>query len=254
MVKNNKKNVQFVISHLEGCSGNFLGRLIASPKSTRELFRVDYDLNDHVLAINGRGDWETEIATKLISHTVVVTHNFNIDEIKHTFPSANLIQIYPYTHIGNVLYNVCHKKLSLKLDNKIDNYYLDIKIWHNRIKCQRPKVPCHDFWELASVKTLQKMLSIKRLSNDQLKYFNSYWGNQLQFDLSLPGSRMDIYELVKFWKIGGCFDCWMIAWVIYVYEYLNNLNESNRMWTIDDAIYFSDWTDVASIEKMYYVQ
>ena len=45
MGNKNKEEVRLVISHLEGCSGNFLGRLFVNSYSkSQSFFRVDTDL------------------------------------------------------------------------------------------------------------------------------------------------------------------------------------------------------------------
>jgi hypothetical protein len=248
----NKENVQFVISHLEGCSGNFLGYLIADTKpSGKNIFRTDTDLNSQVLSINGRGlFWDLEIDKKLISHTVVVTHNYDRDQIQNTFPAAKLIQIYPYTHIGNVLYNICYKKLSIKLDNVIDNHFLDIRIWANKIELQNPEYLCNNYWDLTDKIKIQQFLGSK-LTETQHHFFDQYWSTQLPVELNMPDSAMKILELVDYWQIQSYFSPWMVAWAIFVYEHKHNLLEHNRQWTINNATRFNNWEELAQIESQY---
>jgi len=252
MVENNKENVQLVISHLEGCAGNFLGWLAVNSVADNLLFRVDTELNNFVLSVNGRDDWQGEVNSRLKSHKVIVTHNFDIPLIKKTFPAAKIIQVYPYTHIGNVLYNISHKKLTLKTNNQIDNHYIDIRHWHNRIQSFTPNTKCYDYWMLSDMNCIKNMLATS-LSNNQILYFKNYWNNQLKNDLSLPLRRMSIPQLIKFWQIDNQFTPWMIAWVIYVYEYLHNFPENDRLWSIDDAPNFCNWADVARIQTRYRV-
>ena len=95
MGNKNQNQVQLVISHLEGCSGNFLGRLFADNfDKTQSFFRTDSDLHPDILAIDGVTTWEKELG-RLENHQVVVTHNFDQAQIASTFPKAKLIQIYP---------------------------------------------------------------------------------------------------------------------------------------------------------------
>ena len=248
----NKENVQFVISHLEGCSGNFLGYLIADLKYIdKNIFRVDTKLNDRVLSVNGRGlSWDLEIAKKLISHTVVVTHNYDRAQIQNTFPNAQLIQIYPYTHIGNVLYNVCYKKLSVKLDNLIDNYFIDIRNWIDLITAENPSYRCNNYWDLTNKIKIQQLLG-NELTKTQHQFFDQYWATQLPFELNMPDRPMEIAELVNYWQIQNHFSPWMMAWTIFVYEHKNNLLENNRLWTINNADKFDSWEALAQIESQY---
>jgi hypothetical protein len=248
----NKEKVQFVISHLEGCSGNFLGYLAADiDQSSRQLFRVDGPINQWVLSLDGRTTWEEEVETRFISHPVVVTHNYNRTQIKKTFPNARLIQIYPYTHIGNVLYNISHKKLDLKLDNAVDNYFLDITIWMDRIKHEKPDYSCTDYWCLHNKTNVEQLLGAT-LSPTQDQFFEQYWKEQLSYDLNMPQHALTIKELIKFWKIENEFSMWMVAWTIFVYEYTNGLREINRIWTINDANKFDCWeTVIQTVESRY---
>ena len=125
-----KKNIQLVISHIEGSSGNFLARLYTgNDLKNQPTVRVDINLDPFVLAINGRNTWDKELNSGLKDHNVVVTHNFDLGQIIKTFPTTQIIQIYPYTKIGNVLYNISHKKLKLTLNNHIDNNLIQIKEW-----------------------------------------------------------------------------------------------------------------------------
>jgi len=252
MGTDNKEKVQFVISHLEGCSGNFLGYLIADTGHTVEnVFRVDSRLNDRVLSINGRGiTLEAEINQRLISHDIVVTHNYDRDQLQNIFPNAQLIQIYPYTHIGNVLYNVCYKKLSIKLDNPIDNYFIDIGIWINRITAENPGYLCNNYWDLKDKLKIQQLLG-HELTTTQHRFFDQYWAVQLPFELNMPDRPMNILELVDYWQIQNNFTPWMFAWVVFVYEYTNSLAEKNRQWSIDDVDRFDSWSALAQIESQY---
>jgi hypothetical protein len=170
MGKNNKENIQFVISHLEGCSGNFLGYLAASEKLYESYFRVDNNPSDLVLSINGRTTWHEEIDSRLRNHKIVVGHNYDIELIKNTFPKASIIQIYPYTHIGNVLYNVSHKKLNIKLTNQVDNHFIDLNIWYHRIQEQKPLQMCVDFWDLTDKNKIEKLLGTQ-LTPEQNSFF-----------------------------------------------------------------------------------
>jgi hypothetical protein len=252
MGTDNKEKVQFVISHLEGCSGNFLGYLIADTGHTVEnVFRVDGKLNDQVLSINGRGLLlNQELDQRLQSHSVVVTHNYNLAQLQHTFPRAKLIQIYPHTHLGNVLYNVCYKKLTTKLDNAIDNYFIDIGIWFDRISKEYPGYDCINFWDLTNKNKIQHLLGAP-LTKAQHQFFDRYWATQLPYQLDIPKEPMGIADLIKFWKIEHEFSPWFVAWVIFVYEMINNRSETSRLWSINHAANISDWCALEKIELQY---
>lgn len=245
----NKEKVQLVISHLEGCSGNFLGRLFAArDHRSQAKFRVDTDLHPQVLAIDGATDWEPWIA-KLQHHTVVVTHCYDRDLIKNTFPNARTLALYPYTHIGNVLYNICFKKLTNKIPNLVDSFYLHIKEWHTHLINRQPTYNCYDFWDLTDIATIETWLGNK-LNQQQLLFFDDYWKQQMMLPLNLPTEPATVPELLEQWQCHNNFDHWMVAWTIYVYELVNGLEESQRAWSIDTQ-QFNNWNDVVEIQSKY---
>jgi hypothetical protein len=261
MGKTNQENVRLVISHLEGCSGNFLGKLFSDTfDKDQSFFRIDRtDGNDgfcgpHVLAIDGIandgvGSWDWELK-RLKDHHVVVTHNFDRAQIAKDFPNAKIIQIYPYTHIGNVLYNICFKKLNHTLPNLLDNYLLHINEWYHHIQKSRPPQICTNFWQLSDQQAVENLLETK-FTKTQEDFFNQYWKNQLAHELTIPNNAMSIQELVSFWKVEHCFDQWLAAWTIFVYELINQRLEQNRSWSIDTDN-FESWNDLEKIQTRYH--
>jgi len=251
MGKTNKEKVRLVISHLEGCSGNFLGKLFTdSFDNDQSFFRIDRgDSDPQVLPIDGVRNWDQEL-TRLKDHHVVVTHNFDQAHISKHFPNAKIIQIYPYTHVGNVLYNICFKKLNHKLPNLLDNYLLHIVEWYHHIQKKRPTQPCTNFWQLSDQQAIESLLEIK-FTKTQEDFFNQYWNKQLAYELTIPDGPRSIEELVSFWKVEDCFDKWLAAWTIFVYELINQRLEQNRSWSID-ADSFDSWRDLAKIQTRYH--
>jgi hypothetical protein len=179
----------------------------------------------------------------------VVTHNYNQIQIRETFPNARLVQIYPYTHIGNVLYNICYKKLDQKLENAIDNYFLDISSWFDKIKKEEPDYHCTDFWCLRDKNKIESLLGII-LSPTQHQFFNQYWKQQITYSLTIPETPMSIEQLVSVWNIDDYFNDWSIAWTIFVYELINQRFEYQRLWSVD-LEKFNSWEDLAKIQTRY---
>jgi hypothetical protein len=245
----NKEQVQLVISHLEGCSGNFLGRLFAATNhNLLAKFRMDTNPHPVVLSIDGVKDWDQWIQ-KLESHKVVVTHCYNQQLIAKTFPNAQIVALYPYTHIGNVLYNICFKKLTNKISNLVDGHLIHIKQWHAHLIAQQPQYQCHDFWKLTDLDCIENFLNIK-LNKTQIDFFEDYWKQQMTLPLDLPQLPKTVPELLEQWQCQDRFDNWLLAWTIYVYELINGLEESQRAWSIDTEK-FKDWNDVVAIQFKY---
>jgi hypothetical protein len=182
-------------------------------------------------------------------HQVVVTHNFNQEQISKDFPNAKIIQIYPYTHVGNVLYNICFKKLNNTLDNQIDNYFLHIVEWYQHIRKRHPVQPCTNFWHLSNQQQVENLLGIK-FTKTQEDFFKKYWEQQLAYSLSIPETPMSIEQLVSVWNIDNYFNNWSIAWTIFVYELINCRFEYQRLWSID-LEKFNSWEDLAKIQTRY---
>ena len=250
MGNTNKEKVQLVISHLEGCSGNFLGRLFADvTDKNQKFFRIDVNLDSKILAINGVNDWDQELSKRFMNHKVVVTHNFNQQQISTSFPNAKIIQIYPYTHIGNVLYNICFKKVKIKLDNLLDNHLIHIVEWYRHIQHRRPSQDCTNFWQLRDQPQVENLLEIK-FTKTQEDFFKKYWEQQLTYSLSIPEKPLSIEQLVTVWNIDNYFNDWSVAWTIFVYELINCRVEHQRQWSIDTTK-FDSWQDLAKIQNRY---
>jgi hypothetical protein len=249
MGKDYKKNVELVISHIEGCSGNFLGRIYANRELGNEkTFRVDHNLHTDVLATGDKDNLINLLEHRFKNHRVIVTHCQDLETLQELFPAAKILSIYPYSHIGNVLYNISIKKLKITLSNAVDNHWLHINEWFNSIVSRKPVDVCIDFWDLTDKKKVQDMLGIE-LDTDQDKFFDQYWASQLQYELDLPTDPMTVDQLVHYWNINDFFCPWTVAWTIFVYEKIHNLKEGSRLWSIDQP--FNSWQDVASVESRY---
>jgi hypothetical protein len=244
-----KEKVQLVISHLEGCSGNFLARLYADYNLDNELtFKVGADRHPKVLAINGRQNFKYELS-KLNSHIIVVTHNFDLQLLRNTFPYAKIIQIYPYNKVGNVLYNISYKKLTTVLSNTIDNHIIHIVEWKKNLDAIIPASNCVDYAALSDQTFVESLLDIK-LNKTQLKFFNDYHRQQIPYTLNWPTSSCSIHELINTWGIVDWFNAWSIAFTISVFEDVNGYKESQRLWSID-TYKFITWIDVINLESKY---
>jgi hypothetical protein len=252
MGNTNKEKVQLVISHLEGCSGNFLGRLFTDDNDrTPSRFRNDINKHPQVLSINGVDTWDQELK-RFNDQQVVVTHNFNQQQISKSFPNAKIIQIYPYTHIGNVLYNICFKKVNTKLDNLLDNHLIHIVEWYQHIQQSRPSQDCTNFWQLRDQLQVENLLEIK-FTKTQEDFFKKYWDQQLTYSLSIPTEPLSIEQLVAVWNIDNYFNDWSVAWTIFVYELINCRLEHQRLWSVD-VDKFNSWNDLAKIQNRYDVE
>jgi hypothetical protein len=150
---------------------------------------------------------------------------------------------------GNVLYNICFKKLNTKLDNLLDNHLIHIVEWYQHIQQRRPGYPCTNFWQLSNQQQIENLLEIK-FTKTQEDFFKQYWQKQLAYSLSIPETPMSIEQLVSVWNIDNYFNNWSIAWTIFVYELINRRFEYQRLWSID-LEKFNSWEDLAKIQTRY---
>lgn len=243
MGKNLKKNVEFVISHFPGSSGNFLARLITNKnvKTQDSFYRIDTDSDSDVLA---REYLDLE---SIKNHRVLTLHDFN-KQVLDYFPNARHIAIYPYSNIGNVIYNISTKKFTSSMSNIQDQYFLLIKNWHEIINQNKPEYKCWDYKNLRSIDFLQKNLF--KFSKNQIEFFETYWNHQLDYNLNIPSEPMSIEEIISRNNIEEWCNDWSISFVIYCYEYCNNLLDIKRHWSVD-KISLTNWQDVCKIQKQY---
>jgi hypothetical protein len=181
-----------------------------------------------------------------------VTHNFNQQQICNSFPNAKIIQIYPYTHIGNVLYNICFKKVNTKIDNLLDNHLIHLVEWYQHIQQRRPAQDCTNFWQLRDQQQVENLLEIK-FTKTQENFFKKYWDQQLPYALSIPKESLSIEQLIAVWNIDNYFNEWAVAWTIFVYELINRRFEHQRLWSVD-VDKFNSWADLSKIQNRYNVK
>jgi hypothetical protein len=247
MGKSTKDQIQLVISHLEGCAGNFLGRLAADwHLDTEPLFRTD--LKQHEISLSTNQCSESEML-QLDQHCIIVTHNFDQQYLRKHFPRAKFISIYPYDHVGNVLYNICLKKNTITITNIVDNYICQIKDWHCYIEKKSPTFECTNYWDLRCPDKVENLLGIT-FSQTQQQFFDNYWKKQLHYELDIPKVPTTIGQLITDWKIENYFNDWAVAWTIYVFELIHNLPEQSRTWSIDVDV-FESWQDLEKIQTRY---
>lgn len=249
MGKNYQKSIELVISHVEGSAGNFLARLYANVDlKTQKTYRADGSLHPRVLAVGDIDDLKQALINEFDQHIVVVTHCQDCALLQQMFPAAKILQIYPYSQIGNVLYNISTKKLKTTMPNLIDNHLLHIREWFASIENRKPTQTCVDFGDLLNKDKVQRSLGIV-FDTEQDNFFNRYWDSQLKYKLDIPTTPMSIRELIGHWGVENFFSSWMVAWTIFVYEKLHGLGETNRTWTIEQS--FKSWQDVEAIESKY---
>jgi len=248
-----KEKVELVICHTEGCGGNFLACLYCSHDlSNIQTFRTD-TWSDHpkILSTDSTTDWENNM-DRWKGQTIVVTHQFDRQKIYSFFPNARVIQIFPKSCLGNVLWNISHKKLKHSIDNILDSHCIQIKEWWQRILEYRKTIDlalCFDYGDLNNKELVQGLLGIN-FNQSQQDFWDRYWQCQLGPRINVPDQACGMKDLIAQSGIHDRFDHWSIAFAIVVFEHINQLDESQRLWSIDDFSPTS-WDDVVALEYCY---
>lgn len=243
MGRNTKESVEFVISHLPGCSGNFLARLISDVdvSEQKSFYRIDIDRNSDVAALDFLD------FSKINQHRVVVLHDFDRKNLRY-FPNAKHIAIYPYTNVGNIIYNITTKKVTPNIKNIKDQYYLWLQDWHKHIINKKPNYKCWNYNSLKDIDFLQK--EIFKFNQNQIEFFYTYWKNQNQYNLNIPEKKSSMEDIICQNKIKNWFNDWSAIYAIYCYEYCNNICETQRQWSIDN-LELTNWENLCSIQEQY---
>ena len=170
--------------------------------------------------------------------------------IHQTFPGAKKIAIWPYTKQMNVLWNICYKKIPASHGSVIDYYYINLKEWHSKLQVHTPLYQCFDYGQLSNSSYVESMLKIV-LDSRQQKFFNDYWENQPRHNLNWPTKAMSIPDIIQWYGIANTITEWNVALVLYTFETINNLQESQRQWSIDN-VESSSWAEIIKLQHKYY--
>lgn len=242
--------MELVISHFEGCSGNFIGHLYANKElNSLSRFRVDMGKYSHIMAFEGRERWHDDLkACK--DHTILVSHQFNKELIYTAFPEAKHIAIWPYTNQMNVLWNICYKKLSPSNINNIDYHFINLKEWHSKLQSCAPAYQCFDYGKLSDFKYVESMLGVT-LDDNQRRFFDEYWSAQLGQNLTWPIKALSIPEIIHWYNLENNINDWNVALVLYTFEAVNGIQECQRSWSIDN-VNCTSWANVIDLQSKYY--
>ena len=241
-------NKEIIISFYPGCSGNFLAAVISDSHIVR------FDRIDNYIDPNSSNNLKyfgiNDLDNVPLDHaTVIATHESDIKKIKSIFPNYKIIRIQPISMLFNALYNVFHKKI---IDENRSNimfvwpsnpaYCYDmsmesLKDFYRQFITDKnfEDAIILDFGILQDKKQLLEFLhniNVKTNVNAEI-LIDNYLKNQLPINLeSIVGPTMeDIVSSIPdsyFLK-----SPWFVAYCIFRFELVNQLKESQRLWTID---------------------
>jgi hypothetical protein len=246
-------NKEIIISFYPGCSGNFLAAVISDSHIVR-FDRIDNYIEDQKFDSNYRNNLKysgiNDFDNIPLDHaTVIVTHESDIKKIKSIFPNYRIIRILPISMIFNALYNVFHKKIldenrsdimsswpsnpaycyDMSLESLKDFYrqFITDKNFEDAIIL--------DFGVLQDKNQLVEFLhkiNVKTTANTEI-LIDNYLKNQLPINLeSIDSPTME--DIVSSIPDRYFFESpWFVAYCIFRFELVNQPEESQRLWTID---------------------
>lgn len=234
----NKKRL--VISFDEGCSGNFLAALLTNSK-LEKFNRIDHPWN--VLYYQGLPTAEDFKLLNSRQHTII-THESDSNVLKELSPDI-VIRILPITGMFTAIYNVFSKKhlANTNIPAKWPSdpgYCYDMTLEHikdyfnifSNLKSY-PGQLIFDFGWLYDTDKLLKFTNSLGIPID-ISLVDQYIDNQLDLLLDLPTSSLmqDIIEEIP----DSYFEKspWFACYAIFCFETVNKLNESQRLWNIDN--------------------
>lgn len=220
-----------IISYREGCSGGWLAQLLICDRPMHARFQQDLDAFylDNIYDVN---DWNVNVKRKYYKgQKVLVGHLTNYKLVKELWPEETIYRIKPVTKVFKAISLMFHKKYKV---NNIDYIVKCISEYYQLYESdQEPDyVRVLDFGQLDRCQYLQDMFNIT-LNSYQKDLLKDYWDLQQPFDPldeSLLKEHITKEELKDIFFNNTAFN---LAAYIFIYEKLNNLQESQRLWTID---------------------
>lgn len=237
-----------VISFSEGCSGHFLAALLANSDITIDS-RIDTANNaqlwkDHSIHQAFRSNFQPHQD----DYTIALTHEKNYNLIQYYLNPDRVIRIEPVTGIFTAIYNVYHKKL-INEDHPtiLDNWQANPSAHYNRAhehlkdyytyfsnSAWTPAEIFFDFgWLYNDAKLKQFAQDIDVDINLDMVY--NYRAKQLPWVLNHP-SATNMAEIVDQFPAEIFYTSpWFASYCIFSFEHANNMQESQRTWSIDNV-------------------
>ena len=252
--------MKILIVFREGLSGHYLKSLIDDALVDVN-FRIDpwypgiYDL--------GRFDYRPSDCSCL--------HLSHIDDLDRFMSTVDLtLTVQVNKKIYHACYNVFFKKLLVEnLDYReryktwkqdltfwYDISYYNIKEYHELFLADRkhntiPNIV--EFDHILDVDYIQKIFKqylYRDLSENMIRIVNTYREKQVQYQLD-NGSR-SMLEIISHLPDSVFLESpWFASYCIFKFENSNNLQESHRLWSINDVTHPIDKKFLLSIENLY---
>lgn len=250
--------MRIAISFDEGCSGNFLAALLTHSQIS-SFNRIDAAKNKLTYNIIPTFNFESQVL-----QDVLVTHENDISKIKEKFNADLVIRIHPHTGLFSAIYNVFTKRHLIEKPSEImtkwdsdKNFSYDMTMQHlkdyfNKFTIERnyEDAIVFDFGDFYSKQKTIDFFTKHNLPLLNEDLIDNYQASQMPLLLDLPKcqSMESIVDIIPDDYLVS--SPWFACYCIFCYEYNNNINESQRRWSID-TVPFLNKQELIKISKLY---
>lgn len=249
-----------VISFDEGCSGNFLAAILTNSEICK-YHRIDapgnileYSGMPH-FGWQGKPHYDWTIKNPELKN-LIITHEHDVKKIKEVFGADTVIRIQTITGLFSALYNVFSKKHVLEQQTPVlsswpENLSLCYDLALEHIKDYYKKFTVSRDYDTAIILDYgyfynkEKLLDFAKLHNLKITNENlidEYIARQMPLMLDMPQCKRmeEIVELIP--ENYFVESPWFACYCIFCFEYINNLSEDKRLWSISHTPFLNKKT------------
>lgn len=231
-----------ILTYREGTSGSWLAELITlGDNSSPVFYRQDYNAYGYnfpknVFHFDGLMDNQTINVRRFYNDQPIITcHSTNYELLADLWPTHQIFRIHPKTGIYQCISAAFHK---MEVGHNTANLAFEyIKHYHSMYNCDILPQYIIDYGMLSNLRYISnfsKDFFNFDLVDNHFNFFNDYWKIQkfvVDDTLLYNGiSKNTLFNL--FSKEDSVFN---LACFIFAYENLNNIQESQRKWSIDNV-------------------
>ena len=237
--------MRIAISFDEGCSGNFLAALLTN-SDINKFSRIDSPGN--LLDYNSFPNFSYLDQKTYTPSALAVTHENDIKLIKELLKVDTVIRIQPGTGLFSAIYNVFDKKHVFEKQTDVMDkwpyhtaYCYDMTLEHLKDYYKKFTTPRNyddaiifNFGDFYNKDAIINFAINHKFTINNYKLIDSYQANQMPLLLGIPECK-DMSKIVA--TIPDEFflkSPWFACYCIFCFEFVNDIKESQRKWTIDD--------------------
>jgi hypothetical protein len=229
---------KIILSYREGCSGSWLGEILNVCKFGSD-FQVNFRQDNNgvppsIYHFNGHKNDKHPLAKPYNNQPFITCHSEDYEFLKTQWPDSVVYRIIPKTYVLDAVaaswYKLTPEQCLTVSDalEYIKNYY---KL-HTEIDPHFGTVI--DYGNLRLRPWVQEFVENNSINYDTRcnDFVSKYWNLQKKTNLETIPFALSMNEVIDRLELDR--DTFYVALSIFVYEKSNNLNESQRCWSVDD--------------------